>query len=454
MNQRIFRIVNREFELKFLKAKGSEFEALFGEIMKFTYGEDFVKTRPWGQEGDWACDGFLCSKRILYQCYAPNELGKAKTLQKMRRDLSRALLKFSGNFDTWVFVHKDDEEPPWLLTERQRLQRKHRRIKIKAFGFKELRDLVLKLPESCLVLLLGPIFEQESRVEPLQLGSDMLESVRYPFQHAIERSVFNLIVRAIDKVEIYQSLAHLLPGFAGLEGSLDLYARKMARALFELSEAPGEVYLSRFLQVAEALRDCISPYQLQRILSLVYPFCWVEPSLAEQIKDFLDGQEEENGLIWLRAWNLCELMHLHRALCHQMTKTIPVNDFSGSDEELKIHLRRCICREVGLDPGASDEKILRTIQCWSKELILVAVVRAETISPKIVREVKNNWPELVFLYYYQAIDSRHPENSVLIERVSKLAEQACLMHLRLDLAAEETAADYHAMCSLRAIGAE
>ncbi len=66
--------------------------------MEKRYPADFLRVRPWGSEGDRKNDGYLRSERILFQCYAPNNMHSARQLPKncysyqkaMRRCAQRA----------------------------------------------------------------------------------------------------------------------------------------------------------------------------------------------------------------------------------------------------------------------------------------------------------------------------------------------------------------------------
>lgn len=152
------------FELMFRKAKGDAFQQLFGRIMNIAHPGDFVQTRPWGKLGDEKCDGYLCSQRKFFQCYAPNELKKNETLAKLGEDFSGALPHAADFFETWVFTHnaEDGRLPTWLVKEIERLRALHPQIGIEYFGFEELRKVLFGLPESDLLALLGPPLTQRA----------------------------------------------------------------------------------------------------------------------------------------------------------------------------------------------------------------------------------------------------------------------------------------------------
>src|SRR5262245_55230856 len=74
------------FELAFLKRKADEFQDFFSSIMEKRYPADFVRVKPWGNVGDKKNDGYLKSRRMLFQSYAPNSMEAAKAIAKIEED--------------------------------------------------------------------------------------------------------------------------------------------------------------------------------------------------------------------------------------------------------------------------------------------------------------------------------------------------------------------------------
>ena len=62
-------IYEKLFEVAFLRRKGDAFQDFFADIMERCYPGDFMRTRPWGKIGDRKNDGYLKSKRRLFQVY-------------------------------------------------------------------------------------------------------------------------------------------------------------------------------------------------------------------------------------------------------------------------------------------------------------------------------------------------------------------------------------------------
>jgi hypothetical protein len=87
------------FRSAFREKKADEFQAFFSTIMEMRYPADFVRVRPWGAAGDWKNDGYLRSKRMLFQCYAPNSMRPADCVSKITEDFKGALPHWRQFFD-------------------------------------------------------------------------------------------------------------------------------------------------------------------------------------------------------------------------------------------------------------------------------------------------------------------------------------------------------------------
>lgn len=147
-----------KFRNAFLENRGEAFQDLFSSIMEKRYPGDFIRTRPWGHQGDRKNDGYVRSTRTLFQVYAPNELEEAKTLTKIEEDYWGALPYWEEYFDTWVFVHNSVQGlGPGVERKLLDLDEGHQSIRVRWWGFEELRQVVFELAFSELASLLGPI---------------------------------------------------------------------------------------------------------------------------------------------------------------------------------------------------------------------------------------------------------------------------------------------------------
>lgn len=156
------------FDNQFLRAKGEAFQSLFENLMGRRYPDDFMACRPWGNDGDRKNDGYLKSKRTLYQVYAPNEMNKAKALKKIREDFDGAKAHWKEHFDRWVFVHNDHEGklPPHVLELLLELDKEAEGPAVSSMGIHEfhleLEGLGLDALESWLGM--APTAEDNQRV--------------------------------------------------------------------------------------------------------------------------------------------------------------------------------------------------------------------------------------------------------------------------------------------------
>lgn len=129
-----------EYEKAFLRLKATAFQDFFADIMEKRYPKDFMRVRPWGSSGDLKNDGYLKSRRTLFQVYAPNELRERDALAKIDTDFQGALRHWQQYFDKWVFVHNSrDGIGPGIARKLLDLNASHNQITIESWGFEEIR---------------------------------------------------------------------------------------------------------------------------------------------------------------------------------------------------------------------------------------------------------------------------------------------------------------------------
>jgi hypothetical protein len=145
------------FKAKFLEEKGTSFQDFFADIMGKRYPADFQRVRPWGRRGDQKNDGYLKSKRILFQVYAPNDMTEKDAIDKIEEDFSGALPHWKKYFDTWVFVHNSRQGlGPEQSKKLLELDMNHKEITVTQWGFDEIRGEIFQLNETDLAAVLGP----------------------------------------------------------------------------------------------------------------------------------------------------------------------------------------------------------------------------------------------------------------------------------------------------------
>ena len=106
------------FKLKIYSSNGIAYERLFTSIMDYAE-PGFQQIKPWGNIGDRKNDGYIKSKGIFYQVYAPEDSknNSPKTVSKLKSDFSGLLSQWSPvNEFYFVLNDKYDGIPPDVET--------------------------------------------------------------------------------------------------------------------------------------------------------------------------------------------------------------------------------------------------------------------------------------------------------------------------------------------------
>ena len=163
-----------QFKNDYLEKTGNEFQDWFATIMEKRFPGDFIRVRPWGKEGDRKNDGYLASRRQLFQVYAPNDMSAREALTKIREDYNGALPYWRQHFDTWVFVHNSKQGlGPAVTAELVALDGAGPPAVVQ-WGFEEVRRVVFELGSAELASLLGPA---PGRRDMVELGLESLAPV-------------------------------------------------------------------------------------------------------------------------------------------------------------------------------------------------------------------------------------------------------------------------------------
>ena len=152
-----------KFERDFYKKNQMEFENWFVDIARSVYGTDFQPIRAYGRHGDHKCDGYLESSQTVFQCYAPLELKERELINKIDRDFNGALKHWDGEIKEWILVLKNDQGlSPNAYKHIRDMKKRYNSINIDVWSKNELLDLVLKLDETKLTKLFGPIVSYDT----------------------------------------------------------------------------------------------------------------------------------------------------------------------------------------------------------------------------------------------------------------------------------------------------
>ena len=143
------------FEREYLKKRATEFQNFFCDIMELRYPSDFLRTVPSGSIGDLKNDGYLASKRMLFQLYAPKAMTKSVASKKIREDFEGAKIHWLEYFDTWVLVHGEREGLPTQVSQLLLQLKDARPPDVTWWGYAELRDVVFQLDTFGLAKLFG-----------------------------------------------------------------------------------------------------------------------------------------------------------------------------------------------------------------------------------------------------------------------------------------------------------
>jgi hypothetical protein len=145
-----------QFREAYRERTADEFQDLFSSIMEKRYPGDFMRVCPWGNLGDKKNDGYLRSRRTIFQCYAPNEMDAAKCVAKIDKDFNGALQHWREYFATWAFVHNSGKGLGAPQTGKLlELGKLHAPLIVASWGFEELRQEAMGLAEPELASLFG-----------------------------------------------------------------------------------------------------------------------------------------------------------------------------------------------------------------------------------------------------------------------------------------------------------
>src|ERR1035437_8118365 len=157
-------LARTKFRLEIYESKGKAFQDFFTRVMTKAY-PDFHVIKPQGKIGDQKNDGFLSSKGIYYQVYAP-ETPKEKiadAIKKCEDDLKGLIASWHHEtpIKEFYFAFNDEYRGayPDLLHAIASMQSDNPTIKVNLFLPKDLEDIFLGLSEEKIQDIIGYIPE-------------------------------------------------------------------------------------------------------------------------------------------------------------------------------------------------------------------------------------------------------------------------------------------------------
>lgn len=152
------------FENKIRRSDGNAFEELFTQIMNYAEPE-FEQIKPWGNIGDRKNDGFIRSKGIFYQVFAPEDIRRSypEVIKKLEIDFKGLISQWSpvNEFyfvvnDKYNGVNADANQAIANVVKDNSL------IKGKIITSKDLEAIVFQLSDDLIIRIVGflPNLEQ------------------------------------------------------------------------------------------------------------------------------------------------------------------------------------------------------------------------------------------------------------------------------------------------------
>ena len=153
--------IGRQFALQTLRFRwftytGTAFHDLFADCMENAWPQDFQKVKPYGRYGDLKCDGYLRSRKCVFQCYAPTLMKEREVISKIKTDLKGAVDHWQGRMTQWCFVHSDDAGlTAHVVQALDDARNEHPAIEISVWAWPQIREQFDKLPGDAVVELFG-----------------------------------------------------------------------------------------------------------------------------------------------------------------------------------------------------------------------------------------------------------------------------------------------------------
>lgn len=189
--------IDNKFKFMIYEKDSADFEKFVLEIYRLYY-PNIQDVKPQGQKGDGGNDGYVVDELVI-QCYAPEKIDSAKTIQKIDNDLSRAL-QSGWKFKEWNFVVNDKFKgiPREIHHKIDELNEKYPNIEIKLVDSKILQGKLLeKIPEKHYQIYI--LLDYEKNI----INFNDLESMICAINFIAEDS----IVRSFNQIQAFKNFA-------------------------------------------------------------------------------------------------------------------------------------------------------------------------------------------------------------------------------------------------------
>ncbi|WP_156338289.1 ABC-three component system protein [Chondromyces crocatus] len=140
----------------FLRKQGTAFQDFFADMMDAVHPSDFERVRPYGNHGDLKCDGYLRSRGLVFQVYAPREMKLPALKRKISVDFNGAKKHWKKEMRGWVLVHNDaDGLPAEAVKLLEDLRTQNPDLSIDQWGCEQMQQLALFMPRASLIKHFG-----------------------------------------------------------------------------------------------------------------------------------------------------------------------------------------------------------------------------------------------------------------------------------------------------------
>jgi len=150
-------IARHLFQNKILKADGQIFEDIFSAIMNYAEA-DFQQIKPWGNIGDRKNDGYIKTKGIFYQVYAPENIHKSYTnvVSKLKEDFDGLKAQWSP-INEFYFVVNDKYKGVNADSEKiiQEMKISHNLNNAGFLTAKDIENTLFKLDDDQILIIAG-----------------------------------------------------------------------------------------------------------------------------------------------------------------------------------------------------------------------------------------------------------------------------------------------------------